>query len=100
MASDVLYGRPMHFRIDTTEVEATTVISVQGQLLGDAVAEFGKVLETVDGSLTIDLALLQTADAEGVRALTAAALGGARLLNASPYIELLIERNGSKGERA
>ena len=88
----------MVFRVDTTEVEESTVIAVQGQLVGDAVAEFEKALDTVDGSLTIDLALLQTADADGVRALTAAALGGARLLNASPYIELLIERKRSRGD--
>ncbi len=90
----------MPFRIDTTEVEATTVISVQGQLLGDAVAQLEEVSRNAKDPQVLDLALLQTADAEGIGALVTLAGKGVELLNASPYIELLIERNGSKGERA
>jgi len=88
----------MPFRIDTAEVEATTLISVQGQLLGDAVAQLEMVSRNARDPRVVDLALLQTADAEGIGALVTLAGEGVELLNASPYIELLIERKRTNGE--
>lgn len=86
----------MAFRIDTTDLESTTLITVQGQLVGDAVAEFHAVLDRVTGPQVIDLGLLQTADAEAIRLLVAAANAGAELLNPSPYLQLLIERERTR----
>jgi len=56
-----LGGGSMAIRIDTAEMHGTTVISVQGQLVGDASAELRRVLALAEPPLVIDLAMLQTA---------------------------------------
>lgn len=83
----------MAIRIDTAEMHGTTVISVQGQLVGDASAELGKVLAAAEPPVAIDLAMLQTADTEGIEMLVAVAADGVELLNATGYVGLLMERN-------
>ena len=88
----------MAIRIDTAEMHGTTVISVQGQLVGDASAELRRVLALAEPPLVIDLAMLQTADTEAIEMLVALAAEGVELLNATGYVGLLIERNRSNRE--
>ena len=45
----------------------------------------------MDGALVLDLSELMKADEEGIRALKKLRGGGARLVAASPYIQLLLE---------
>ena len=75
----------------TTTAETVTAIKIEGELLREGVLEFKTACESVDGPIGFDLTDLVTADAEGVRALRELLGTRARLLDASPYIKLLLE---------
>jgi len=82
----------MLFRIDTFEMEGTTVVQVKGQLVGEGVAELERALQGVKAPLVVDLAFLRTADAEGIKILRSIVEDGGELRNASPYVQLLLNR--------
>ena len=81
----------MAFRITKTTAATITAIKIDGELTGEGVAELEKACASVDGPIALDLSDLKRADAEGVRALRNRLASGARLLAASPYIELLLK---------
>lgn len=66
------------------------LFALHGWLSGPEVAEFERVAGDVPVPFRIDLSHLAGADAEGVRALTTQRERGVRLINASPYLELLL----------
>ncbi len=81
----------MKLKITTTATGTVTAIRIEGELRREGVSELDTACGSVDGSIGLDLSDLTTADAEGVRVLSNLLASGARLLAASPYIELLIK---------
>lgn len=92
----------MKLRIAQRETErtGTTVVQVYGELVGEGLDELTRVCDAVDGPLSLDLVNLRAADAAALRAIRALADRGARLLGVSPYIALLLEREGGAGRSA
>lgn len=80
----------MLLRIDTFEVEGTTVIQIIGQLVREGVAEFERTLQSVRAPYVVDVSLLRTADAEGIKTLRSIVEGGGELVNVPQYIQLLL----------
>ncbi|MGH7785580.1 MAG: hypothetical protein ACRERC_01865 [Candidatus Binatia bacterium] len=64
---------------------------IEGCLEGEAVAEFDRVCGAVPGRLVLNLGALRSADESGLAALRARMAGGARVVDASPYIQLLLK---------
>jgi len=80
----------MLVRIDTFEVDGTTVVQITGQLGGDGVAELAATLRSVTAPWAVDVALLRTADAEGIGFLRSVVEAGGELRNVPPYIRMLL----------
>ena len=59
----------MTLRITTVPGKNKTTIRVEGRLAAEGVEELQKEIQLVAGPVHLDLADLQSADAEGVRAL-------------------------------
>ena len=81
----------MLLRITQTTEGHTTVIRIDGQLVGDGVAELARVSQAAVPPLALDLTHLQQADADGIALLKALADAGAHLRGVSPYIALLLD---------
>ncbi len=81
----------MAFRITKTTAGTVTTLKIAGELMREGVAELEKACASVDSPVAIDLSQLTRADAEGVRALKNLLGSRARLVDASPYIELLLQ---------
>ena len=69
-----------------------TLIQVDGELIGEGVAELERACETIDGRLELDLTNLRAADTVGLQRIRTLAQRGARLVGVSPYIALLLDR--------
>jgi ABC-type transporter Mla MlaB component len=82
----------MLLRITQTTEGPTTVITIDGQLVGDGVAELARVSQAAVPPMALDLTHLQQADADGIALLNALADAGAHLRGVSPYIALLLDR--------
>jgi ABC-type transporter Mla MlaB component len=82
----------MLLRITQTTEGPTTVIRIDGQLVGDGVAELARVSQAAVPPMALDLTHLQQADADGIALLNALADAGAHLRGVSPYIALLLDR--------
>jgi hypothetical protein len=80
-----------------TERSGTIVIQVHGELVGEGLGELRKVCGTTDGAFSLDLTNLRAADAEALRGIRALVGRGARLIGVSPYIALLLDREGGAG---
>ena len=76
------------------EAEDRTVIHVDGRLAGSGVAQLVETCRGCEG-LVLDLANLLTVDDAGIAALRRLAGDGIELLNASPYVVLLLEGNSA-----
>ncbi len=82
----------MTFRIITVPSQNKTTIHVEGRLAGEGAADLQKEVQGAAAPIHLDLSDLQSADAEGVRALRILSAQGAKLVGASPYIrQLLVE---------
>ncbi len=81
----------MRLRITRNSEGTTTVLHVDGELLGEGVRELERLAGTTY-RLRIDLTHLRRADAKGLAVLRRLAAAGAELANASPFIALLLER--------
>lgn len=79
----------MRLRITQTSERATTVLRVDGELVGEGARELERVAGTVH-PLRLDLSNLLRADAGGLAALRRQAAAGAELANVPPYFELLL----------
>jgi len=82
----------MLLRITQTTEDSTTVIRIDGRLVGDGVAELARVVQAAAPPLALDLTHLQRADADGIALLQALVDAGAQLRGVSPYIALLLDR--------
>ena len=69
---------------------ASNTVRIEGRLEGEVLAELDRVCRAVPGDLVLDLSALLSADERGLAALRALAAGGARMIGASPYIQLLL----------
>jgi len=78
-------------RISAERDAATDVVRVSGRLAGaSALGEFLRVCESSSAALIIDLSELRFADEEALRALRSLREQGVKLLDASPYLSLLL----------
>jgi ABC-type transporter Mla MlaB component len=82
----------MRLRITQTTEGPTTVITIDGQLVGDGVGELAHVYQAAVPPIALDLTHLQQADADGIAMLNSLADAGAQLRGVSPYIALLLDR--------
>ena len=85
----------MTLQIVCARVEAEARIELHGRLAGPEIAEFRIACAAQKAPLRIDLENLSGASADGILALKEQRARGARLVRASPYIELLLgDRTG------
>jgi anti-anti-sigma regulatory factor len=80
----------MTLKITPTGPGPPTVLTLDGRLTGDEVAELRRVFDEVGGKVILDLTGLQFADRPGVSALRELKAHGAKLTGVSPYIALLL----------
>ena len=85
----------MRLRIIETSDGATTVLHVDGELLGEGVLELERVAGGVR-PLRLDLSNLLRADAGGLVALRRLAAAGVELANVPPYVALLLDTSKSR----
>jgi hypothetical protein len=88
----------MKLRIVREIAAEENAIVLHGWLRASTVAEFEKAVPLDDRPLRIDLEHLKGADADGLLALLRQEGRGARLTNASPYIDLLLNRAADSAE--
>ena len=81
----------MRLKITTTAGETETMIKIEGELVSQGISDLENACRSVDGALALDLSELMKADEEGIQALKTLRDGGARLVDVSPYIELLMK---------
>lgn len=79
----------IRIEIDTRGDE--TVLEVHGRLAADAVPALARACAGLPRPFTLDLANLQGADEDGVRALRAERGRGTRFRGTSPYVALLLD---------
>jgi hypothetical protein len=82
----------MSIRITKIVDTDTTVLNVAGALNSEHIGLLYHVFRDINGPVTLELSALQSADRVGVAKLLEIASLGAELRGASPYIELLLER--------
>lgn len=85
----------MTLRIEKSVDPGAAAIVLHGWLSGAEVAELERAAEAHGRAARIHIEHLAGADAEGLRALRRLRCGGASLVGASPYIELLLERTAT-----
>jgi hypothetical protein len=76
--------------IASRSVDSESIVELHGRLSGPEVAAFRGACASKPIPLRIDLANLSGASADGILALKEEQARGARLTNASPYVELLL----------
>ena len=85
----------MTLQIVCVRVEGEARVELHGRLAGPEIAEFQVACAAQTAPLHIDLENLSGASADGILALKEQRARGARLVGASPYIELLLgDRTG------
>jgi hypothetical protein len=80
----------MTLRMVMQQARSESVLTLHGWLSGPEVAEFVRVVDAAQLPLQIDLTHLVGVDPSGIEALSSLRVRGARLVNASPYINLLL----------
>jgi hypothetical protein len=70
---------------------AHTVIHVDGQLLAEGLPELKRTLRPGDQVICLDLEHLIAVDVEAIEEIRRMAADGVRVINASPYIKLLLQ---------
>ncbi|MFO1429774.1 MAG: hypothetical protein U1F76_06495 [Candidatus Competibacteraceae bacterium] len=83
----------MKLRIIAIPQETATVIQINGQLRAEGITELERLCAAAHPPLVLDLACLRSLDSRGVEALNKLTREGARVIEASPYIELLLSRS-------
>ncbi len=82
----------MTLRIVETETEHGHVVALHGWLTASEVPELERAAPAGESAVRIDLEQLAGADPAGLEALRRQQARGARLVGATRYIELLLER--------
>ena len=72
-----------------------TVVTIAGRLTASAIGDLQKKCSPIEGSLTLDLSGLVSADDEGLVALRELEKQGAEIRGSSPFIRLLLTGNMS-----
>ena len=85
----------MTIRITSVHGKNKTTIRVEGRLAAEEVEDLRKEIQLVAAPVHLDLSGLQSADAEGVRALRSLSAKGVKLVGASPYIRQLLDATSS-----
>jgi hypothetical protein len=88
----------MSLRISEITDEEGTTLRVDGRLLRPDLAELLRASANAVPPLTLDLAGLLFADAEGVGALNQIRARGASLRNVPPYVSLLLGMQPTRGD--
>lgn len=81
----------MPVRIEKTSAGNETILKVDGRLVSEDVGELARAFRSVEGTTTLDLSDLLSADRPGVEILQEIISLGAEVRGASPYIELLLK---------
>ena len=81
----------MTLRISTRRDRAREVVTVDGRLDADVVAELERVIAELSVPVCLDLAGLKSADEAGLGVLRALLADGVAVTGASPYVRLLLE---------
>ena len=81
----------MDIRIDINSNGSETAILIAGRLAGAAVAQLKRACDPIENSLVIDLSNLLFVDDLGIKAIRAIVDRGARVHNASPFVQLLLD---------
>lgn len=82
----------MDMRLTVLHEGDTDVVRVDGRLSAGSVEELTRLLRSLTRPIVVDLANLLSADDAGVAVLRTLAEQGARLVGASPYVALLLDR--------
>ena len=82
----------MGLYISQTTDGSTTIIKVDGRLVGEGVEELKRVCRDLVPPFVLELTDLQQADAAGLQLINCLADAGGELRGASPYIALLLDR--------
>lgn len=80
----------MAFSINIEKRDEGTLIHVDGQLLSREVAELRNACDVAAKPVSLDLAGLNLADTNGVKALKALEVGGTRLVGTPQHISRLL----------
>lgn len=80
----------MLLRLTTTEIGDQVVVRIAGRLAKEGLEALERACRRVTGALVLDLGDLIGVDDCGVAALRRLSSEGARLVNASPYVALLL----------
>src|SRR5262245_20779792 len=91
MARRFQYGA-MTLRITVIAPGTPTTVKVDGRLTSDEVPELRRVCAEVAGRLVLDLSDLASADRPGGSVLRALRANGAELVNVSPVVHILLDR--------
>jgi anti-anti-sigma regulatory factor len=83
----------MPLRISSFSGKDETIIRLEGRLSATGVKDLKMAVQASPGTVLLDLSGLQSADAEGVRALRSFAAKGAKLIGPSPYIRQLLKES-------
>ncbi|MBC8870473.1 MAG: hypothetical protein H8E44_13710 [Planctomycetes bacterium] len=83
----------MSIRVTSTYDAGRTVLRIGGRLTSEDIAKLAGKYGAKESPHVIDLSDLQSADSEGVRLLLGFVSRGAKIRDASPYIELLLGRS-------
>ena len=82
----------MAIRITTIERNDTTILKVDGQLVGDEAHVLQRACASVSGRLVLDLTDLWFVDRPGTRLLLELRRRGSTLTGLSPYLRLWFDR--------
>ena len=81
--------------VEADHNEAT--VALHGRLSASEVSEVDEVISLQNKPVTIDLAHLTGADSEGFQALRRLRDAGVRVTEASPFVEMMLERTEAAG---
>ena len=87
----------MTLRISAIEVDPNR-LKLDGRLTAELVPELRRVCAELEANVVLDLTDLRFADRQGVGALRELRAAGARLINVSHYLRLLLGETPSDGK--
>lgn len=85
----------MRLRVTTWIEGGTTVVQVEGQLVGSGIAVLEKACRASVPPIILDLSNLSWMDSKGTESLRALVREGAQIRSMSPYIDVVFNRETS-----
>jgi len=80
-------------RITTHQEDSLTVVAIDGQLTTADLGEIRRVRKSVQGDVALKLGGLSACAEEGIQVLRAWMDAGARLNSATPFLEIMLEKD-------